>query len=120
MLMARIAVFAMLVVGGPVIRSVHMIGAMVVLGRVLRRPTSGRCRGRGSRGFLRDAHLGQCLPDEVDRRLRALELDAHGSGPAHHGLAAPGALADTVADRPRAPTSTDQTGRESCTDRACP
>src|SRR3546814_7028925 len=47
MLMARIAVFAMLVVGGPVIRSVHMIGAMVVLGRVLRRPTSGRCRGRG-------------------------------------------------------------------------
>src|SRR3546814_7757001 len=59
MLMARIAVFAMLVVGGPVIRSVHMIGAMVVLGRVLRRPTSGRCRGRGSRGFLRDAHIGQ-------------------------------------------------------------
>src|SRR3546814_8254342 len=79
MLMARIAVFAMLVVGGPVIRSVHMIGAMVVLGRVLRRPTSGRCRGRGSRGFLRDAHIGQCLPDEVDRRLRALELDAHRS-----------------------------------------
>src|SRR3546814_14314376 len=42
MLMARIAVFAMLVVGGPVIRSVHMIGAMVVLGRVLRRSEERR------------------------------------------------------------------------------
>src|SRR3546814_12686226 len=113
MLMARIAVFAMLVVGGPVIRSVHMIGAMVVLGRVLRRPTSGRCRGRGSRGFLRDAHIRQCLPDEVDRRLRALELDAHGAGRAPPRLDDAGDLAEPVGERPGAPSVTDTIGRES-------
>src|SRR3546814_1390690 len=89
-----------------------MIGAMVVLGRVLRRPTSGRCRGRGSRGFLRDAHIGQCLPDEVDRRLRALELDAHGAGRAHLGLDDAGDLAETVADRPGAPSVTDTRSEE--------
>src|SRR3546814_20099167 len=107
MLTAMFSLCAMLVVGGPVIRSVHMVGASGVLGRVWQRPTSGRCRGRGIRGFLRDAHIGQCLPDEVDRRLRALELDAHGAGRAHLGLDDAGDLAETVADRPGAPSVTD-------------